>query len=36
MIAGTDTGNAPMAAAFARAGYTEVERVFRYYWRAPD
>jgi ribosomal protein S18 acetylase RimI-like enzyme len=31
--AGTDTGNAPMAAAFARAGYAEVERVFRYYWR---
>jgi RimJ/RimL family protein N-acetyltransferase len=31
--AGTDTGNQPMAAAFTRAGYAEVERVFRYYWR---
>lgn len=35
VAAGTDTGNAPMAAAFARAGYTDVERIFRYYWRAP-
>jgi ribosomal protein S18 acetylase RimI-like enzyme len=34
VAAGTDTGNAPMAAAFARAGYADAGRVFRYYWRA--
>ena len=33
VVAGTDTGNEPMAAAFARAGYVELGRIFRYYWR---
>ena len=34
VTAGTDTGNRPMAAAFARAGYADAGRVFRYSWRA--
>ncbi|TDD42395.1 GNAT family N-acetyltransferase [Nonomuraea terrae] len=35
VIAGTDVGNVPTAAAFLRAGYSETGRLFRYYWRAP-
>jgi RimJ/RimL family protein N-acetyltransferase len=35
VVAGTDAGNTPMAAAFSRAGYVELGRLFRYYWRAP-
>lgn len=32
VIAGTDVANVPMAAAFARAGYREDRRVYRYFW----
>ncbi|MGW0801808.1 GNAT family N-acetyltransferase [Nonomuraea sp. NPDC002799] len=35
IVAATDVGNVPMADAFKRAGYSEVGRLFRYYWRAP-
>lgn len=35
VAASTDTGNVPMVAAFARAGYTDAGHIFRYYWRAP-
>ncbi|MFI6476879.1 GNAT family N-acetyltransferase [Nonomuraea sp. NPDC050663] len=34
IVAATDVGNAPMAAAFARAGYAQTGRLFRYYWRS--
>ncbi|MFI9589311.1 GNAT family N-acetyltransferase [Nonomuraea sp. NPDC052265] len=34
ITAGTDVGNTPTANAFLRAGYSEVGRLFRYYWRA--
>ncbi|MEU1721859.1 GNAT family N-acetyltransferase [Nonomuraea sp. NPDC005692] len=34
IVAGTDVGNTPTANAFLRAGYSEVGRLFRYYWRA--
>ncbi|GGT02716.1 GNAT family N-acetyltransferase [Nonomuraea spiralis] len=34
IAAGTDVGNTPTANAFLRAGYSEVGRLFRYYWRA--
>ncbi|WP_219471849.1 GNAT family N-acetyltransferase [Nonomuraea rhizosphaerae] len=34
VVAGTDVGNTPTAAAFLRAGYSEVGRLFRYYWRS--
>ncbi len=34
IVAATDIANAPTAAAFKRAGYAEVGRLFRYYWRA--
>jgi RimJ/RimL family protein N-acetyltransferase len=34
IVAATDVGNAPTANAFLRAGYSEVGRLFRYYWRA--
>lgn len=33
IVAATDVANAPTAAAFRRAGYSEVGRLFRYYWR---
>ncbi|GAA0927407.1 GNAT family N-acetyltransferase [Nonomuraea longicatena] len=33
--ASTDVANKPTAAAFLAAGYSEVGRRFRYYWRAP-
>jgi len=33
VVAATDAANAPSANAFLRAGYSEVGRVFRYYWR---
>ncbi|MEU8248235.1 GNAT family N-acetyltransferase [Nonomuraea sp. NPDC048916] len=33
IVAATDVANTPTAAAFLRAGYSEVGRVFRYYWR---
>lgn len=33
IVAATDAANAPSANAFLRAGYSEVGRVFRYYWR---
>lgn len=35
IVAATDVANTPTAAAFARAGYSEAGRLFRYYWRAP-
>ncbi|MEU0565579.1 GNAT family N-acetyltransferase [Nonomuraea sp. NPDC005983] len=35
VVAATDVANTPTAAAFLRAGYSEVGRLFRYYWRAP-
>ncbi|MCA2225608.1 GNAT family N-acetyltransferase [Nonomuraea aurantiaca] len=35
IVAATDVGNSPTANAFLRAGYSEVGRLFRYYWRAP-
>jgi RimJ/RimL family protein N-acetyltransferase len=35
VVAATDVANVPTAAAFLRAGYSEVGRLFRYYWRAP-
>ncbi|MGW0478254.1 GNAT family N-acetyltransferase [Nonomuraea sp. NPDC003214] len=34
VVAATDVANAPTAAAFLRAGYAEVGRLHRYYWRA--
>lgn len=34
IVAATDVGNTPTAAAFTRAGYSEVSRLFRYYWSA--
>lgn len=34
VLANTDVANIPMAAAFARAGYSENRRVYRYYWNA--
>jgi RimJ/RimL family protein N-acetyltransferase len=34
IVAATDVANAPTANAFSRAGYSEVGRLFRYYWRA--
>nr|WP_236667570.1 GNAT family N-acetyltransferase [Nonomuraea sp. K271] len=34
IVAATDTANLPTAAAFLRAGYSEVGRLYRYYWRA--
>lgn len=34
IVAATDVGNTPTAAAFLRAGYSEVARLYRYYWRA--
>ncbi|NUS01312.1 MAG: GNAT family N-acetyltransferase [Nonomuraea sp.] len=34
IVAATDVGNTPTANAFLRAGYSEVGRLFRYYWRA--
>lgn len=33
IVAATDVANTPSANAFLRAGYSEVGRVFRYYWR---
>ncbi|NRQ36920.1 GNAT family N-acetyltransferase [Nonomuraea sp. NN258] len=33
IIAATDVDNVPTAKAFTRAGYSEVGRLFRYYWR---
>ncbi|MEV0581874.1 GNAT family N-acetyltransferase [Nonomuraea sp. NPDC050310] len=33
IVAATDVANTPTAAAFRRAGYAEVGRLFRYYWR---
>ena len=33
VVAVTDVANVPAAAAFRRAGYSEVGRLFRYYWR---
>ncbi|MFC5826761.1 GNAT family N-acetyltransferase [Nonomuraea insulae] len=33
IVAATDIGNVPTAAAFLRAGYSETGRLFRYYWR---
>ncbi len=33
IVAATDVANTPTANAFLRAGYSEVGRVFRYYWR---
>lgn len=35
VVAATDVGNTPTAAAFLRAGYSETGRLHRYYWRAP-
>ncbi|HEX4813340.1 MAG TPA: GNAT family N-acetyltransferase [Nonomuraea sp.] len=35
IAAATDVANIPSANAFLRAGYAEVGRVFRYYWRRP-
>ncbi|WP_052422807.1 GNAT family N-acetyltransferase [Nonomuraea candida] len=34
VVAATDVANVPTADAFLRAGYSEVGRLFRYYWRA--
>ncbi|MFC7589922.1 GNAT family N-acetyltransferase [Nonomuraea antimicrobica] len=34
IVAATDITNVPTAEAFLRAGYSEVGRLFRYYWRA--
>ncbi|PZG14557.1 hypothetical protein [Nonomuraea aridisoli] len=34
IVAGTDVGNVPTAAAFLRAEYAETGRLFRYCWRA--
>ncbi|SDH78505.1 GNAT family N-acetyltransferase [Nonomuraea jiangxiensis] len=34
IVAATDVANVPTANAFLRAGYSEVGRVFRYYWRS--
>ncbi|MBF8186663.1 GNAT family N-acetyltransferase [Nonomuraea sp. K274] len=34
IVAATDVANVPTAQAFLRAGYSEVGRLFRYYWRA--
>ncbi|MEV0233263.1 GNAT family N-acetyltransferase [Nonomuraea sp. NPDC050786] len=34
IVAATDLANVPTANAFLRAGYSEVGRLFRYYWRA--
>lgn len=34
IVAVTDVANTPTAAAFLRAGYAEVGRLYRYYWRA--
>ncbi|MGI5269248.1 GNAT family N-acetyltransferase [Nonomuraea sp. CA-218870] len=34
VVAATDVANTPTAAAFLRAGYSEVGRLYRYYWRA--
>ncbi|TMR93252.1 GNAT family N-acetyltransferase [Nonomuraea basaltis] len=33
IVAATDVANAPTANAFLRGGYSEVGRLFRYYWR---
>ena len=33
IVAATDLANVPTANAFLRAGYSEVGRLFRYYWR---
>ncbi|MEV1173044.1 GNAT family N-acetyltransferase [Nonomuraea sp. NPDC049784] len=33
IVAATDVANVPTADAFMRAGYAEVGRLFRYYWR---
>ncbi|MFI6538386.1 GNAT family N-acetyltransferase [Nonomuraea sp. NPDC050547] len=35
IVAATDVANTPTSNAFRRAGYSEVGRLFRYYWRAP-
>ncbi|TDC99678.1 GNAT family N-acetyltransferase [Nonomuraea deserti] len=35
IVAATDAANIPTAGAFLRAGYSEVGRLYRYYWRAP-
>ncbi|WP_157250526.1 GNAT family N-acetyltransferase [Nonomuraea typhae] len=34
IVAATDVANTPTANAFLRAGYSEVGRLFRYYWRS--
>ncbi|MCF6467996.1 GNAT family N-acetyltransferase [Nonomuraea sp. MG754425] len=34
VVAATDVANVPTANAFTRAGYSEIGRLFRYYWRA--
>ncbi|MFI7460917.1 hypothetical protein [Nonomuraea sp. NPDC049646] len=34
IVAGTDVGDTPTANAFLHAGYSEVGRLCRYYWRA--
>ncbi|MEO3876680.1 GNAT family N-acetyltransferase [Nonomuraea sp. B12E4] len=34
IVAATDVANVPSAHAFLRAGYSEVGRMFRYYWRS--
>ncbi|MFC5815414.1 GNAT family N-acetyltransferase [Nonomuraea harbinensis] len=36
VVAATDVANAPTAAAFLRAGYSEAGRLHRYYWRLRD
>ncbi|MGN9836824.1 GNAT family N-acetyltransferase [Nonomuraea sp. H19] len=33
IVAATDVANVPTADAFLRAGYSEIGRLFRYYWR---
>ncbi|WP_084962229.1 GNAT family N-acetyltransferase [Thermoactinospora rubra] len=35
IVAATDAANTPAANAFLRAGYAEVGRLYRYYWRSP-